>query len=329
MSARKKTKLGILGVAKINNRVIPSFARTHYTELAAIASRSQDKADAAAKEASIPKAYGSYEALLKDPDIDIIYNPLPNHLHGEWTKKAADHGKHVICEKPLAPTAKEAEEIVAYCHKKGVKLMDGFMWPHHPRTEKIKSFLKNGQIGNIMRIHGVFTFFMEDLNSGNVRLFPEMGGGGLLDVGCYPIFGIRWAMESEPISVYAQAQYHRGVDVAMTGILNFADGRVASFDCGFTMPVRMGFEIVGSDGVLNIPNFWLPEQHAGFNISRNGHLENHHVPGFDQIALMHDHFSQAILNKTPVIPDPMEAVKTLRVLDALSKSARESRIIHL
>jgi predicted dehydrogenase len=117
MTAQKKTKLGILGVAKINNRVIPSFARTQFTELAAIASRSQEKANAAAKEANIPKAYGSYEALLKDPEIDIIYNPLPNHLHAEWTKKAADHGKHVICEKPLAPTAKEAEELVNYCAK--------------------------------------------------------------------------------------------------------------------------------------------------------------------------------------------------------------------
>ena len=329
MTVQKKTKLGILGVAKINNRVIPSFARTQFTELSAIASRSQQKANAAAKEANIPKAYGSYEALLKDPEIDIIYNPLPNHLHAEWTKKAADHGKHVICEKPLAPTAKEAEELVNYCAKKGVKLMDGFMWPHHPRTAKIKAMLKQGQIGDPLRVHGVFTFFMEDLECSNVRLYPEMGGGGLLDVGCYPIFGIRWAMESEPISVYAQAQYHRGVDVAMTGILNFADGRVASFDCGFTLPVRMGFEIVGSDGVLNIPNFWLPEQHAGFSIQRNGNLEHHHVPGFDQIALMHDHFSQAILNKTAVIPEAMEAVKTLRVLDALAKSARESRVIHL
>ncbi|NBY00708.1 MAG: gfo/Idh/MocA family oxidoreductase, partial [Planctomycetes bacterium] len=122
MTTQKKTKLGILGVAKINNRVIPSFAGTQFTELAAIASRSQEKANAAAKEANIPKAYGSYESLLKDPEIDIIYNPLPNHLHAEWTKKAADHGKHVICEKPLAPTAKEAEDIVHYCAKKGVKL---------------------------------------------------------------------------------------------------------------------------------------------------------------------------------------------------------------
>jgi predicted dehydrogenase len=207
--------------------------------------------------------------------------------------------------------------------------MDGFMWPHHPRTAKIKAMLKQGQIGDPLRVHGVFTFFMEDLECSNVRLYPEMGGGGLLDVGCYPIFGIRWAMESEPISVYAKAQYHRGVDVAMTGILNFADGRVASFDCGFTLPVRMGFEIVGSEGVLNIPNFWLPEQHAGFSIQRNGNLEHHHVPGFDQIALMHDHFSQAILNNTAVMPEAMEAVKTLRVLDALAKSARESRVIHL
>ncbi len=328
MAVQKKTKLGILGVAKINNRVIPSLSNTKNTELYAIASRSQEKANRAAKEANIPVAYGSYEAMLKDPAIDIIYNPLPNHLHVEWTKKAADHGKHIICEKPLAPTAKEAELLVEYCAKKGVKLMDGFMWPHHPRTQMMKEMLKNGQIGELLRVHGVFTFFMDDLNCSNVRLFPEMGGGGLLDVGCYPIYGIRWAMEQEPVSVFAKAQYHRGVDVAMTGILNFADGRMASFDCGFTMPVRMGFEIVGNNAVMEIPNMWLPEQHAGFHIHRQGNTEHYYVPGYDQIALMHDNFSQAILNKnSDGYPCPMEAVKTLKILDALAKSAQEGREI--
>src|SRR5438105_2619424 len=132
--AAKKLRWGILGVAKINDRLLPSFARARNLELYGIASRSLDKAQAAAKAASIPNAYGSYDALLDDPAIDVVYIPLPNHLHAEWTRKAADRGKHVLCEKPLTPSAAEAADLVAYCRDRKVKLMDGFMWPHHTRT---------------------------------------------------------------------------------------------------------------------------------------------------------------------------------------------------
>src|SRR5438309_4372828 len=138
----KKLRWGILGVANINNRLLPAFARAAHTQLIAIASRSLDRARSAAAAASIPRAYGSYEALLDDPDIDAVYNPLPNTLHDEWTRKAAERGKHVLCEKPLTPTARECEALITFCQAKKIKLMDGFMWPHHPRTRQIKEFLQ-------------------------------------------------------------------------------------------------------------------------------------------------------------------------------------------
>src|SRR5439155_19847862 len=156
--ADKKLRWGILGVAKINERLLPAFAKAQNAELRGIASRSLDKAQAAAQAAGIPRAYGSYEALLDDPDIDAVYNPLPNILHAEWTRKAAERGKHVLCEKPLTPTAREAEALVVFCDAKKIKLMDGFMWPHHPRTGRIRQYLDNGKLGRVERVSGTVTF---------------------------------------------------------------------------------------------------------------------------------------------------------------------------
>src|SRR6266581_801818 len=154
----KKLRWGILGVAKINDRLLPAFAKAANTDLVGIASRSLDKATAAAKAAGIPTAFGSYEALLDDPAIDAVYNPLPNTLHAEWTMKAAERGKHVLCEKPLAPSAAEAQKVIDFCRGKGVCLMDGFMWPHHPRTARLRQLLDSGRLGKLRRVTGTFTF---------------------------------------------------------------------------------------------------------------------------------------------------------------------------
>jgi predicted dehydrogenase len=322
----KKLRWGILGVALINQRLVPAFARTANAELAAIASRSLDKAQKAAKEAGIPKAHGSYEALLDDPIIDVVYNPLPNSLHGEWTKKAADRGKHVLCEKPLAPTAAEAQAIVEYCRAKGVKLMDGFMWPHHPRTAQLRRFLDQGGIGEVRRVIGSFTFHMKPLEPSNIRLRPELGGGSLLDIGCYPVFGIRWAFGAEPVRAYATATMKHGVDVDVNGLVWLADGRVGAFDCGFVSPFRQWLEIIGTEGVVTVRDMWLPAWRAAFEIRRDGKPpEEVVVQGEDQIVHMIEDFGRAVLQGEPVKPPPEEAVKTLKVLDALVKSAREGR----
>src|SRR5262245_40028886 len=324
-----KLRWGILGVAKINERLLPAFGNAVNAELRGIASRSLEKAQAAAKAANIPQAFGSYEALLDDPDIDAVYNPLPNTLHAEWTLKADERGKHVLCEKPLAPTAVEAEHVVASCRARGVCLMDGFMWPHHPRTTRLRQFLDAGSIGDVRRVAGSFTFRMAQLDPANIRLQPELAGGSLLDVGCYPVFGIRWAFGAEPVRAYATARYEHGVDVEMSGLVWLADGRVGTFDCGFTLPYRGWLEITGTEGVVYVPDMWLPARRAAFEIrrERRSGVEEVVVEGEDQIVHMIEDFGRAVMQKQPVNPPPEEAVKTLRVLDALAKAAREGQTI--
>lgn len=323
----KKLRWGILGVAKINERLIPAFQKAANAELRAIASRSLERARQAANEASIPVAHGSYEALVEDPTIDAIYNPLPNTLHDEWTRRAAERGKHVLCEKPLCPTAAEAKELVDYCRAKGVQLMEGFMWPHHPRTAKLRQFLDNGGIGEVRRVSAAFTFALP-MDPTNIRLQPATAGGSLLDVGCYPVYGIRWAFGAEPVSAQATAVHKHGVDVEMNGILMWADGRSATFDCGFTLPMRQWIEITGTEGVVCVTDMWLPAPRAVFLVEREGKApEKIAIEGEDQIVHMVQNFGRAVLQDEPVQPAPEGAVKTLRVLDAVAKSASEGRAV--
>lgn len=327
---QKRVRWGILGVAKINNRLLPAFAKAVNATVAAIASRSADRAKSAADQADIPQAYGCYEALLDDESIEAVYIPLPNSLHAEWTLKAADRGKHVMCEKPLAPTADEARRVVDYCRGKGVQLMDGFMWPHHPRTTRIKQCLESGMIGEVRRVAGAFTFRLPDLDGANIRLETELGGGSLLDVGCYPVFGIRWAFGAEPVRAYAAAQFVRGVDVAMSGLLWFADGGVGAFDCGFTLPQRQWLEITGTEGALCVDEMWVPSRESTYSVRRDGRAPKCvAVSGEDQIVNMIEDFGRSILLGRAVSPDPDEAVKTLRVLDSLARSVREGKPVDL
>jgi xylose dehydrogenase (NAD/NADP) len=327
MPTAAKLRWGVLGVAKINERVLPAFARTAHAELRAIASRSLERAKTVAAAAGIPVAYGSYDELLDDPAIDAVYNPLPNTFHAEWTMKAAERGKHVLCEKPLAPTAAEAQKVVDFCQAKGVRLMDGFMWPHHPRTARLRQLLDSHKLGDIRRVTGTFTFPLTPLAPSNIRLRADLGGGSLLDVGCYPVYGIRWAFGAEPVRVYASATYQHGVDVAMSGILWFDDERVGTFDCGFTLPLRGWLEIVGTEAVVSVPDMWVPSKRAAFTVQHVHRREEFAVDGEDQIVHMIDGFSRAALERHAVRPPPEEAVQTLRVLDALAKSAREQRVV--
>lgn len=322
----KKLRWGILGVAKINERLLPAFAKAANAELVGIASRSLDKAKEAAKAAGIPKAFGSYEAILDDPQIDAIYNPLPNTLHDEWTRKAAERGKHVLCEKPLTPTAREAESLVAFCHSKKIKLMDGFMWPHHPRTQEMKALLTSGKLGRVERVTGAFTFNLP-MDPTNIRLQEKTAGGSLLDVGCYPVYGIRWAFGEEPVKVWAAARFQFGVDVAMSATLWFADGRIANFDCGFIHPMRQWLEVVCTKGTLGVAEMWVPKK-ATYWVQMDGEPgTDHSVDGHDQIQCMLEDFGRYVLEDKPVWPAPEEAIKSAKVMDALLTSAREKRCV--
>jgi len=323
-----KLRWGILGVAHINDRLLPAFKASQTADLRGIASRTRAKAEAAAQKDDIPLAFGSYDELLKCDEIDAVYIPLPNQMHDEWTRKAADAGKHVLCEKPLTVHAAEAEALVDYCAKKNVRLMDGFMWPHHPRTAKLRKFLDDGGIGDVHKVNAAFSFILDGLPQDNIRMQP--GGGGLLDVGCYCVFAIRYWMQAEPVRAFAKAEYVNDVDVAMSGVLTFADGRTGNFDCGFTHPLRTWVEIVGSRGVVRVPNMWIPDDFACFKVSRpaegfESNDETIGTPGENQMVYMLDDFAAGVFEKRDPVPHPREAVKTLRVLDALAESARSGR----
>jgi len=324
----QKLRWGILGVAKIIDRLLPAFAKAANAELRAIASRTPGKAQVAARTANIPVAHDSYEALLDDPTIDAVYIPLPNTLHDEWTRKAAERGKHVLCEKPLTPSAATAQALVDFCQARKVCLLDGFMWPHHPRTARIRNFLDDGGIGEVQRVTGSFTFPLEPLDPNNIRLRPETAGGSLLDVGCYPVYAIRWAFGAEPVSAFAAARMQFGVDVEMNGLLTFADGRTAMFDCGFTLPLRCRVEITGTKGVIHIPSLYVPPDRANYVIERDGQPDEEVViTGQDQIQHMIQNFGRAVLHGAAMRPSPREAVLTLKVLDALARSAREGKVV--
>jgi predicted dehydrogenase len=324
-----KLRWGILGVAKINNRLLPGFRGAQNADLVAIASRSAEKAASAAKAAKIRVAHDSYEALLADRNVDAVYIPLPNTLHAEWTRKAADAGKHVLCEKPLAPAAADAREVVDFCRTKKVKLMDGFMWPHHDRTARLRQVLDSGAIGEVRQVCGTFTFMLGD-DPTNIRLQESMAGGSLLDVGCYPVYGIRWAFGDEPLNAYATATIHQGVDLSMSGILEFPGDRVGVFDCGFTLPLRQWLEISGTEGVIRVPEIWIPQADADFVIYRDGRKpERVVVEARDQIVCMLEDFGRAVLENEEPKPSPTEAVKTLKALDALRRSAREGKPIQV
>jgi predicted dehydrogenase len=325
-----KLRWGALGVAGINDRVLPAFVRARHAELRAIASRDLARAQEAARAAAIPVAHGGYQALLDDPGIDAVYIPLPNTLHDEWARKAAEAGKHVLCEKPLTPDAASARALVDFCKSKGIKLMDGFMWPHHPRTARLRQLLDSGSLGEVRRVTGCFTFPLRPLDSSNIRLQPALAGGCLLDVGCYPAYGIRWAFGAEPTRGYATARYLHGVDVEMSAVLWLPGERTASFDCGFDEPLRGWLEVTGTEGVVLVPNMWVPPARATFVVMREGRPDEEvAVEGEDQVAHMIDDFSRAVLNGEAVRPSAEEAVRTLRVLDALAKSARVGHVVDI
>jgi len=322
-----KIRWGILGTAKILQRLLPAFRLAPSVDLVAIASRSLDKAKRAAAAEGIPRTFGSYEELLKSDTIDAVYIPLPNHLHAEWASLAADNGKHILLEKPICPTAGDAAQLVARCREKNVRLMDGFFWPHHPRTARLREMLDAGVIGRVERVSAAFTFRL-DAGPENIRMQPVMGGGSLLDVGCYAVYGIRWAFGAEPVRVFAHAKFAHGVDTEMTGQMYFADGRMASFDCGFTLPLRTWMEISGTEGSIRVPNMWVPPERASFELIREDRpVEEISISGYDQIVCMLDNFAAAIREGRDATPSPEEGVKTLRVMDALANSARDGQEI--
>ena len=270
---------GLLSTANINRALITPLRASPRNRLTAVASRDLAHAQAYAAERDIPRAFGSYEAMLADPDIDVVYISLPNSLHAEWSIKAMQAGKHVLCEKPLAVTLAEVDAMTAAARSTGRVLAEAFMYRHHPQTLKVKELVESGAIGQLQVIRGGFTFPLS--NPANVRLIPELGGGGIWDVGCYPISFTRTIAGAAPVEVFGwQVTGESGVDVVFTGQMRFPNGVVGQFDSGFRSPERMLMEFLGSEGALSLTNSFKPGLNARDQPpAQRRHDRDHHRAG--------------------------------------------------
>ncbi|MEP0806776.1 MAG: Gfo/Idh/MocA family oxidoreductase [Chloroflexota bacterium] len=319
---------GLLSTARINRALIPPLQVSRRNKLLAVASRSQATADAYAREKKIPRAYGSYEALLADPEIDVIYNPLPNHLHAEWTIKAVQAGKHVLCEKPLALSVEEVDAIREAARKHGCVVAEAFMYRHHPQTLKVQEIVQSGSLGTLKLIRGSFTFVLT--REGDVRLKPEWGGGSIWDVGCYPISYARTVIGGEPLEVFGwQVTGPTGIDETFVGQMRFGNGVIAQFDSSFVIPFHAFMEIVGSDGTLNIPHPFKPGIAEKIYLTRGERTETITVKGAELYSGEVEDMADAILlGRTPrvTLEDSRANVATIA---AFLESARTGKPVHL
>jgi xylose dehydrogenase (NAD/NADP) len=325
---------GILGNATIARVcVIPAIQRSRNGVVRAMASRSPEKAAAVARQHGIDRVYGEYDALIDDPAIGAVYIPLPNHLHCPWTLKALAAGKHVLCEKPLAVTASEAEAMAAAARSAGCVLMEAFMYRFHPRSRKIRKLVFDGAIGAPRLIRSAFCFRMSeaDFNSSdNVRLSSVKGGGALLDVGCYSVSLARWIYRSEPVKVQCQASYHAsGVDLHVTAMLDFGENRLAALEASFISGLQQTYTVVGENGVIELPHdAFIPWDRDAHYFLREGNAETATpttVPGADEYQLMVEHFADAARGETDPVHSTVDSIRNMRVLDALAAAAHSER----
>jgi predicted dehydrogenase len=331
-------KWGVMGNATIARKcVIPAICKSHNGKMYALATRSPAQAAQIAADHHINLVYDNYEALLADPEVDLVYIPLPNHLHHPWTIKALEAGKHVLCEKPLACNAKEAMEMAAAAESSGRLLMEAFMYRFHPRSQRIKQLVAEGAIGAPRLVRSAFCFRMRQADwndQQNARLKPEMGGGALLDVGCYSVSAARWFLEAEPTQVQAQADYHpNGVDVHMVGTLGFADSRLASFEASFITALQQTYCVSGSEGAIELPhNAFVPwENEAVFYVRASDQEvgQQHLIAGADEYQLMVEHFADAAMGRSTLMFPLVDSIHNMRVLDGLAQAAQTGQTVRL
>jgi predicted dehydrogenase len=323
---------GVLGVADIAvKRVIPAIQRSGSSRIIAIASRMADKASEAARTLGIPRSYGSYEALLDDPEVEAVYNPLPNHLHVPWTVRAAEAGKHVLCEKPIACSAREAHELLPVRDRTGMEIGEAFMVRTHPRWHAVRELVAAGRIGDLKLVSGHFSYYRRDPQ--DIRSRVDWGGGVLLDVGCYPTTLSRWLFGDEPDEVVGvlERDPEMGIDRLVSALLRFPSGQ-ASFTCGGQLVPYQRMQLLGTEGRIEVEiPFNAPDDQPcrifvddGRDLAGGG-IETIDFPAVDQYELQADRFSEAVrgLGQVPV---PLEdSISNMAVLDALFRSAETGR----
>ena len=321
-----KVRWGVLSTAKIGTeKVIPAMQQSPSCQVAGIASRSRDTAQAAASRLGIPKAYGSYEELLADPEIDAVYNPLPNHLHVSWSIQALQAGKHVLCEKPIGLSSAEGQRLVDAGRKHpALKLMEAFMYRHHPQWVEARRIVAAGEIGPLVTIQSVFAYFNDDAN--NIRNRADIGGGGLMDIGCYPISLARFLFAEEPSRVLGVADFdpNFATDRLASAILDFG-GQTSCFTCSTQMSPYQRVNVFGRAGrvEIEIPFNAPNDRPCRIWVQREGQeTEEMAFDVCDQYTIQGDLFSQAILNDTPVPTQIEDAVANMKVIEAVFRSAR-------
>lgn len=320
---------GLLSTARINRALIPPLKASARNVVTTVASREAAKAKDYAAEWKLERAHGSYEALMADPEVDVIYNPLPNHLHAEWTIKALEAGKHVLCEKPLALTLAEVDAMFAAARANNRVLMEAFMYRHHPQTLKVKELVDSGKLGKLQLVKGAFSFNLT--NEGDVRLVKAWGGGSIWDVGCYPLSYARYIVGSEPLEVSGQQYTGRGgVDDSFFGQLRFAGDVYAQFDAAFRSPFRAYVEVVGSEGVLNITTPFKPGAQETLVLTRGNEVEKIEVNGPEMLYTGEvENMADAILNGTPIRVSAADSRGNIAVILALLESAETGRVVKL
>jgi xylose dehydrogenase (NAD/NADP) len=317
---------GVLSTARINELVLAGARASEQVEVLAVASRDRETAEAYAREHGIERAHGSYDALLADPEIEAVYISLPNALHVEWTIRALQAGKHVLCEKPLSSRRADAErafEVAEHCER---LLMEAFMYRHNPQTARLVELIAEGAIGRLRLIRASFGFFLDDLR--NVRMRGELDGGGLMDVGCYCVNAAR-LLCGEPLRAQAeQLLGGAGVDVALAGVLGFADEVLAHFDCGLVLSPRDELVVLGEQGSLHLADPWHCRT-PGIELRRSGGSETIETPIADSYALELENLSAAIRGTAVPLLGREDAIGQARAIEALYASAREHRTVTL
>ena len=318
---------GVLGAANIARRsVIPAIQQSQHGTVVALASRDLAKARAAADTAGIPRAYGSYEELLADPDVDAIYNPLPNHLHVAWSIRAADAGKHVLCEKPIGLSAADARDLLVARDRTGVQIAEAFMVRTHPQWHAVGELVNAGRIGELRLVTGHFSYYRVD--PADIRSRREWGGGALLDIGCYPVTIARWLFGTEPLAAVGMIDVDAslGVDRLASGMLRFARGQ-ATFTCSGQLVPHQRMQVFGTTGRIDveIPFNAPADRPARIRVddgrTLGGAGEVIEFPPVNQYALQADRFAEAVRG-TGAVPVPLEdSIGNMAVLDALVRSA--------
>lgn len=340
----KKLRWGVVGTARIADRLVRAWSLSRSNELVAIASRNAARARAWAEKRRAAHVFTSYDDLLASDVVDAVYIPLPNGLHKEWTIRAAAHGKHVLCEKPLAANASEVEEVIAARDRYGVQIMEAFMYRFHPKTLKVRELVARGAVGEVRLIRSTFTFFLRDPR--NIRMNKELAGGALMDVGCYPVNAARLIAGGDPVAVQARAVWgedaalvahderavrtltgedaaRAGVDHTLTGLLEFANGVIALVDSSFVADEHQWLGVSGTRGDIGVTApFLIGEEEQVILYDHEGTHEDVIVPGANEYRCMADHFAAAVMEGQPLSYTLEDSLGQARTMDALYRAAR-------